>query len=402
MNYVISADWHLGYQPNQSPARSRDFYTAARHIVHEVCNHQEYAGLLLLGDVRDKPLIYPEHFQTLLEFIGLTQRANKTMGLLMGNHDQTNPSWVQVIAQNFRGVGDLSTPQGIRKVGLNPAAVRGIHYTHRPQLTETLQQTPSSCSVLLLHQSFEETINNAPFWDLNAQTLRTLLPLNPSLTVFSGDIHNPSNTPNAHLNTRILSPGSLQITDINEQSFGTSEKYYIVAEGDSLLNPRHVALPGTVTRPWHYIQLTDESQIDGLTNTLRTLAATWAETKRPPGIVRIRTLPDLYFATQLALENIGELKQQFLECRLQVKTLSAARAKSQIEQTPDLTHQLGQDRHAWLRTQIEQLALADPKLSPKAQALIQALCRSQNQNKKEIRETIQRWKNSYADTKLAS
>jgi DNA repair exonuclease SbcCD nuclease subunit len=394
MSYLITADWHLGYQPDQSPARTRDFYTAARFIIEEVCDNKEYAGVLILGDVRDTPLIYPQHFQSLLEFIGLIQKANKTLGLLMGNHDQTNPSWVRVLAQNFRSVGDLSTPEGVAKTGLDPAVVRGIHYSHRLQLAEKLLETRSTCSTLLLHQSFEETIHGAPFWDLNAQTLRALLPLNPPLTIFSGDIHNPSDSTNPTLNTRILSPGSLQVTDINENSFGDSEKFYIAAEGNSLQNPRHLPLPPTVTRPWQYIQLTDESHLNGLKDKLRTLAANWAETKRPPGIVRIRTLPDLYFATQLLLANTPELKELFLECRLQVKTLKTPKSKGVADHNPELVQGIRKDRHAWLRSQIEQLAVADEKLSSKSHALIRALCRSQNLSKKEIRETLEKWRTS--------
>lgn len=401
MSYIISADWHLGYQPDQSPARTRDFYTAAHFLVQEVCNREEYDGILILGDGRDTPLIYPQHFQCLLEIIGLTQKANKRLGLIMGNHDQTNPSWVQVLARNFRLVGDLSTPQGIAKVGLNPAAVRGIHYTHRLQLPEKLRESSSTCSTFLLHQSFEETINGAPFWDANAQLMRSLLPNNPPLTVFSGDIHNPSDTPNPNLNTRILSPGSLQVTDINETSFGTSEKYYLVADGDTLQNPQHLQLPATVTRPWAYIQITNQNDLDGLTTKLETLASAWSEAKRPPGMVRIRTLPDLYFATQLLLANTEQLKTQFLECRLQVKTLASPRTEAHSPQTPQHLHELRHDRHAWLRTQIEQLAEADGKLSPRSQALIRDLCRNPNQTKKEIRETLENWRNTHADSTLA-
>jgi DNA repair exonuclease SbcCD nuclease subunit len=394
MFYLISADWHLGYEPQQSPARSRDFYTAGRFLIQKVCQNKDCAGILILGDVRDTPLIYPQHFQSLLEFIGLTQQANKTIGLLMGNHDQTSPSWVQVLATNFRSVGDLSTPQGIAKVGLDPNLVRGIHYTHRLHLAEKIRETPATCSTLLLHQSLEETVQGAPFYDINAETVRSLLPDNPHLTLFSGDIHNPSDTSLEEFNTRVLSPGSLQVTDCNELSFGENEKYFIVAEGPNLENPRHVELPGAITRPWAYIQIATENDLENLKHKLSSLASLWAESKRPPGIVRIRTLPDLYFATQLILANTEELKTQFLECRLQVKALRAA-PPNDDPQITDQLHEIRKDRRAWLLTQIEQLAANDPKLTPKSQALIRALCRNQNKTKKEVRETTDQWRKNH-------
>lgn len=396
MLYIVTADWHLGYEPQQSPARSRDFYTAGRFLIQKLCRDTDCAGILILGDVRDTPLIYPQHFQSLLEFIGLAQQANKTIGLLMGNHDQTTPSWVQVLATNFRSVGDLSTPQGIAKVGLDPAAIRGIHYTHRLHLGEKIRETPSTCTTLLLHQSFEETVGGAPFHDTNAETIRSLLPDNPPLTLFSGDIHNPSDTLLERFKTRVLSPGSLQVTDINELSFGETEKHYIVAEGPKLENPRHLPLPAAITRPWAYVQITSENDLEHLKQKLTALASQWAEAKRPPGIVRIRTLPDLYFATQLILANTEELKTQFLECRLQVKALRPSRTAPDQE-PPDQLHEIRKDRRAWLRTQIEQLAATDPKLGPKSQALIRALCQAENKTKKEVRETVEQWKKSDAN-----
>jgi hypothetical protein len=102
-------------------------------------------------------------------------------------------------------------------------------------------------------------------------------------------------------------------------------------------------------------------------------------------------LPDLYFATQLILANTEELKTQFLECRLQVKALRATRPTLEQEPTDQL-HELRKDRRAWLLTQIEQLAATDPKLTPKSQALIRALCRNQNKTKKEVRETTDQWR----------
>ena len=392
MSFLITADLHLGYEPQQSPARGRDFYTGARFLIQELCHREEYEGILILGDARDTPLIYPQHFETLLDFIALAQQANKTVGLLMGNHDHTTPSWVQVLASKFRSVGDLSTPGGIAKVGLNPAAVRAIHYTHRLHLEEKIRQTPSTCTSLLLHQSLQETVHDAPFFDTTGRAIRSFLPENPPLTIFSGDIHNPSDTTiEDPVNVRVLSPGSLQVTDINEVSFGLCEKYYIVADGGTLLNPRHVQMPATVTRPWAYIQLANPNDLDNLKNSLGQLAAAWSEAKRPPGIVRIRTLPDLYFATQLTLANTEGLKTQFLECRLQVRTQPTPRPNNGAEQTAHF-HELQKDRRAWLRSQIEQLATNDPKLGPKSLQLIRALCHNQNRTKKELRETLDRWR----------
>jgi DNA repair exonuclease SbcCD nuclease subunit len=394
MKNLISADWHLEYHPDQSPARSRDFYTASRYLIRKVCDDKDYTGILILGDGRDTPLIYPQHFETLLEFVGLAQRADKKIGLLMGNHDTTNPSWVKTLARSFRPVADLSTPDGIAKMGLNPKKVCGIHYTHRHQLAERIQQLPVTCSTLLLHQAFQETAGGAPFYDLNAQTVRSLLPNNPPLTIYSGDIHNPSSTPNPTFSTHIFSPGSLQVTDINELSFGTTEKFYITAEGDTLENPRHVQMPPTVTRPWAYLQITNQSQLNTLQAEIRALAAHWNQTNRPPGILRIRTIPDLYFATQLVLAENPDLKTPFLECRLQVK----ANKQPKLETAPNngehlhLRHQLHTDRAAWLRAQIEQLSLEDQRLSPTSQELIRNLCRGENLTKKQVRETLEQWR----------
>ena len=392
MKFLISADWHLGYQPNHSPIRAQDFLSAGNFLTEEVCKNKDLAGLIILGDIRDTPLIYPEHFDSLLGYITKIERAKKQFGVIMGNHDLTAPSWVAALASSFACVSDLSTPEGVKKMGLNPQAVFGSHYTNRVHLAENLKKAPAHATTLLLHQSFEETITQAPYFDLNAQSLRQILPDQQQLTVYTGDIHNPSDTQDPFSSTRILSPGSLQMTDINELSFGEhSQKFYVIANGDTLTEPEYKPLPPTITRPWAYLQITDENTLDQLKDQLKTLATEWQH--RPAGIVRIRTLPDLYFPTQLILSESPELKEPFLECHLQVKTRTQVKQpQSDSVQLPEIRN----NRHEWLRSQIELVAATDTKLRPKSRALIQALCRSQNQNKKEIRQTLQNWKLSNA------
>ena len=182
------------------------------------------------------------------------------------------------------------------------------------------------------------------------------------------------------------------MTDINELSFGEqSQKYYIIATGDTLADPQHIPLPLSITRPWAYLQVTDEPSLEELKPQLKNLADQWQG--RPAGVVRIRALPDLYFPTQLVLAESPELKEPFLECHLQVKSRHQVKpAAGEAVQLPEIR----KDRHEWLRSQIELVASNDTKLTQKSRALIQALCRSQNQNKKEIRQTLQNWKISYA------
>jgi hypothetical protein len=395
---LIMADNQIGMMPEGRPELAEDFVIATKWACALARETPDCIGIAVAGDMRDTPHIPGEQFGWLMDI--MDECGDKPLSVLCGNHDMTQPNWVKTATRRINGIYDLTTPQGVEVLGLDPKNAFGLDYKNPIELEKILSQRLKSgeTRTLFLHQAFAE-FGAARFSDIHIEAVRRMIPDGCPLTIFAGDIHNYGDTQSADGLVRAFSPGSLQMTDVNEGFNGLPSKIYPKLEDCDQkfilwydLQSHQVtrqAIPPHILRPWHYAKLRDG--ISNIPEILMQKALAWAS--RPRGIIELKVPPNELNRARTILEQNPGLVQPFDKVR--IRTLPDARTEQKLaDQEAGAAPEELTRRQNWVNTELLSLASEEVnagRMSAGALDLLNKLCEAKAGSKREIQLAVHDW-----------
>lgn len=401
---LILSDTQIGMMPEGRPDLAEDFVNALIWGCELARDTPECTSVIVTGDMRDTPGIDGEQFGWLMD--ALDACGDKPMGVLCGNHDMTSPNWIKSATRRIKGIHDLTTPEGIHAVGLNPEEAFALDYKNPSELHEILTTRLSSgkTKTLFLHQAFGE-FGASNFADISIPDLVKMIPAGSELTVFAGDIHNYGDATSEDGRIRVFSPGSMQMTDVNEGFNGLPSKQYPSTEGADRkyvlwydLETGEVTrqtVPDHILRPWLYLKLPEGAK--NIPEILSQTALKWVG--RPKGIIELK-LPsqELNRARVMLQENPG-LVHPF--DRVRIRVLPDKKTTEKIEELDSgAAPEEIIKRQNWVNREL--IALAEEefnakRMSAEALELLKSLCDKNAKNKRDVHFVIHGWNKERLD-----
>lgn len=393
------ADLQIGMQPDGRKERAEDFIEAAVWAGQRAKNNPDCVSVVVAGDMRETVPMPGDQFSWLMDILDAC--GDKPMGLLMGNHDMSNPNWVETASRRIKGIFDFATPEGMKACGFNPDTTFASHYVNPTILEEKLKPKiqKGTLKTVVLHQSIGE-FGAARFADITAQLMSEWMPeVSENLKVFAGDIHNWGDCSFLDGRLEAFSPGSLQMTDVNEGFNGfRSDRYGKNTDNDGKfiiwydLDTQEITrerVPDNVLRPWAYLKLEEGSA--GIPDILHNLTRQWEG--RKPGIVELKVpAKDITPARKLVEENPG-LAAGFDDCR--IRHLPDKKTEEKLEELASgaAPEELAV-RQGWVKGEILKLAkerVETGMMSQEAVDLLEVLCKQEGPGKVYVSNAIHEW-----------
>ena len=304
--FVFTADLHLEDGAwSTRPSIYGDAYYSFAQIVDYCVEHR--LPLILGGDVLEKKSNSARPIAKLCDGLSRLQQAVVPVYYIQGNHEyDRNAPWLSV----------HPWPKHIHKqtVDIQGYLVYGLDWLPRGEIQAAFKEVPQGTSILITHQVWEDLMKGL------GRTECSISDVHNVRTVLAGDFHVTTTVEGVnadHLQTEMLSPGSICMQDLGE----CSTKYFFVIkdkeEGGFAFEAQKLR-----TRPFLNYAVKEQELLDGLCAGALATAIADAQSRcsnveRALGIdkpiVRIKfdkRLPDAFLRLTTA---VGDLAHLFCE-----------------------------------------------------------------------------------------
>jgi len=286
-------DIHLRDSQYASPQRSLDFSAAFEQAIQKT-KHADV--MVCVGDIFDTSRPSPKVIGQLIRVDHILQSLGKTMLCVTGNHDRSNPSWLNTLFPRASGPGIVPldnrsiTINGFKFVGIQPYTAAQFR-----SATLTIEELCHDADVVLYHGFVTGVVPMFVHGDANPLTVDEL-PVYPSIkAVLLADIHIQGHVQHtlARCNKLVAYSGSLEMCSASE----STEKSVPMVR----LTKTSATVESTVpidTRLFINTKVTTVEELDALILRLRDV-----RDKNPVVIVEFeRSLPDVISRVYASLD----------------------------------------------------------------------------------------------------
>lgn len=205
---IHTADWHIGYRQYSNPVREEDIFTSAMNIV-ELAKDMGVDAIVNSGDILHTTRPSAHTIHQLAQIDAMLKHYNIPMFTISGNHDRTEPHWIDVInpLDHFSDRGIVLLDNARRTI--NDIVVAGFPEMSKARFEEKVKDL-EPCDIFLFHGSIVEFIK---FPNPNAFSFDDL-PTDKCQYIATGDTHITSVA--SHHDCKIASPGSIELLSSSE------------------------------------------------------------------------------------------------------------------------------------------------------------------------------------------
>lgn len=286
-------DIHLRDSQYASPQRSLDFIAAFGQAIHK---SKDADVMVCVGDIFDTSRPSPKVIGQLIRIDHMLQKLGKPMLCVTGNHDRSNPSWLDTLFPRTNGSGVI--PLDNRTITINGFKFAGIQPYTAAQFRASALPIEELChdaDVVLYHGFVTGVVPMLVHGDGNPLTVDEL-PVYPSIkAVLLADIHIQGHVQHtlAGCNKLVAYSGSLEMCSASESIEKSVPMVRLTKEKAEVIRTEPIN-----TRLFISATVRDTEQLDALVLHLRDVTA-----QNPVVIVEFdRTLPDVISRVYASLD----------------------------------------------------------------------------------------------------
>lgn len=287
-------DVHLRDSQYANPSRSHDFIAAFEQAVQVSGNNADV--MVCCGDIFDTSRPSPRVIGQLIKIDHLLQSIGKTMLCITGNHDRSNPSWLDTLFPRSEGPGIV--PLDDRSIIIDGFKFVGIPPYTATQYRANAQKIADMCSdadVVLYHGFVTGVVPMMINGDANPLSVDEM-PSSPTVkAVLLADIHVQGSVQH-HTETcqkLVAYPGSLEMCSASENTEKSVPIVKLTKTSAEVIRAERI-----FTRLFISARVQDQEQLDALVARLRSVAD-----QHPVVIVEFdRSLTDVVTRVHAALD----------------------------------------------------------------------------------------------------